>query len=286
MNPSRVVVGVDGSPLSQAAVAQAAHFASSRGMGLHVLHAFASDLPMLGFGALEDRSVLTDHGHRLVAAAAAQAHAAHPALDVTTSCHDGFASEALVSASRTAALVVLGAMGHGILSRAGVGAVAMQVVTHARCPVLVVGHETTGEPVPGGRVVAGVDLSEESLRALGVAFREAALTASHLEVVNVWQARSPQDPTLAQRSSWEDYAGHLEDAVEEALAGERVGHREVKVETLVVRGEPAEALVARSEGANLLVVASRGSGGFPGLHVGSTALRLMGHSACPVLVTR
>ena len=66
MSVNRVVVGVDGSPNSKAAVAQASHFASSRGMTLHVLHAFAPDLPMLGFGALSDRSVVTEHGQRLI----------------------------------------------------------------------------------------------------------------------------------------------------------------------------------------------------------------------------
>ena len=54
----------------------------------------------------------------------------------------------------------------------------------------------------------------------------------------------------------------------------------------IVRDEPVRTLVARSEGASLLVVGSRGSGGFTGLHVGSTALRLMGRSHCPILFSR
>ena len=110
-------------------------------------------LPMLGFGALSDRSVVTEHGEQLIADAAAWAHAAHPDLTVTRGLQDGYASEALVAASRTAALVVVGATGHGILSQASVGPTAMQVVTHSRCPVLVVGHETSGGPTPGGEVV-------------------------------------------------------------------------------------------------------------------------------------
>jgi nucleotide-binding universal stress UspA family protein len=286
MSVSRVVVGVDGSPLSKAAVAQAAHFASSRGMSLHVLHAFAVDLPMLGFGALADRDVVTQHGEMLVSNAAARAHSAHPDLTITKSLHDGYASKALVAASRTAALVVVGAMGHGILSQASVGAVAMQVVTHARCPVLVVGHETSGAPVSGGRVVVGVDGSEESLHALQAAYREAAVIGGLLDVVNVWQARSAADPTLSTSSSWGDYEAALEARVDAALADERRAHPNVKTEFEVIQGEPVAALVERTEGANLLVVGSRGSGGFPGLHVGSTALRLMGRSLSPILFIR
>jgi nucleotide-binding universal stress UspA family protein len=63
-------------------------------------------------------------------------------------------------------------------------------------------------------------------------------------------------------------------------------HPDVKVDYEVVRAAPVKALVERSEGASMLVVGSRGSGGFEGLHVGSTALQLMGRSHAPILVTR
>ena len=185
MAGSRVVVGVDGSPLSVSAVSHAARIASARGLDLVVLHAFAADLPMLGFGGGADRGEVDAHATRLLAEGTARAHAVDASLTVTTLVRDGFASQALVDASRTAALVVVGARGHGVLSRAGVGAVAMQVVTHARCPVLVVGHESAS--AGGGRVVVGVDGSKASLKALGAAFDEAALTGASLDVVHAWQ---------------------------------------------------------------------------------------------------
>ena len=282
-----VVVGVDGSPLSMAAVARAAQVASSRGLPLKVLHAFAPDLPMLGFGQLTDGSaVVSTHARRLVADGVARAHAVDPALTVTTAIRDGYASQALVDASRTASLVVVGAMGHGVLSRASVGAVAMQVVTHARCPVIVVGHETSGGSPATGRVVVGVDGSKPSLRALAAAFDEALRTGGTLDVVHAWEAHSATDPTLATDSSWSTYEANLEQIVESAIRTRRLEHPDVKVDYEVVRSEPVRALVDRTEGAALLVVGSRGSGGFPGLHVGSTALRLMGRSHCPLLFTR
>ena len=115
MSASRVVVGVDGSPLSMAAVSAAAQIASERGLPLHVLHAFAVDLPMLGFGELaKDSDVVSTHADRLVTQGVARAHAIDPSLTVTTAVRDGYASQALVDAARTAALVVVGAMGHGL----------------------------------------------------------------------------------------------------------------------------------------------------------------------------
>ncbi len=287
MGQGPVVVGVDGSPLAMAAVARAAQVASSRGLPLKVLHAFAPDLPMLGFGQLTDGSaVVSTHARRLVADGVARAHAVDPALTVTTAIRDGYASQALVDAARTASLVVVGAMGHGVLSRASVGAVAMQVVTHARCPVMVVGHETSGGAPATGRVVVGVDGSKPSLRALAAAFDEALRTGGTVDVVHAWEAHSATDPTLATDSSWSTYEANLEQIVESAIRTRRLEHPDVKVDYEVVRSEPVRALVDRTEGAALLVVGSRGSGGFPGLHVGSTALRLMGRSHCPLLFTR
>ncbi|MEO6791574.1 MAG: universal stress protein [Ornithinibacter sp.] len=286
MSSSRVVVGVDGSPLSQAAVARAAHFASDRAMSLHVVHAFAPDLPMLGFGALSDRGVILTNGQRLVGDAAARAHAIDPDLTVTTACRDGFASQALISASQTAALLVVGAMGEGVFSRAGAGAVAMQVVTHAKCPVLVVQHARDGSPTPGGRVVVGVDASPQSLRALGIGYREALVTGGSLDVVHAWQPSGAEDPTLQSTSSWQDYESRLGALIDGALAEHRAAGPGVSVEQEIVRDDPLKVLIDRSEGASMVVVGSRGSGGFPGLHVGSTALRLIGRAHAPILFTR
>lgn len=286
MNRSRVVVGVDGSPLSQTAVLQGAHFASTRGMTLHLLHAFAPDLPMLGFGELADHGAVTEHGRRLLRDATARAHSAHHDLTVTSSLTDGYASRALVASSHTAALVVVGVAGYGVLSRTSMGAVAMQVLTHAACPVLVVGHESAGAPISGGRIVVGVDGSESSLQAVRTAVREAAVLDGVVEVVHAWQARGSGDPTLASAASWEGYVAEIEHRVDAVAAEMRATYAETKVEVNVVRGDPVRALTARSDGASLLVVGSRGAGGFEGLHVGSTAMRIVGRSTCPVLVVR
>jgi len=148
MTQGRVVVGVDGSPLSMAAVTRAAQVASARGFSLHVLHAFAPDLPMLGFGELSDGSAMvSNHAKRLVADGVNRAHAVDPSLEVTTGIRDGYASQALVDASRSAALVVVGAMGHGVFSRASVGAVA-------QVPDLQVGLREVGL---GQETAAGTD---------------------------------------------------------------------------------------------------------------------------------
>jgi hypothetical protein len=68
-------------------------------------------------------------------------------------------------------------------------------------------------------------------------------------------------------------------AVAEAVPG-------IPVDGQVVDGFPALILMAEAESAQLAVVGSRGLGGFPGLRVGSVALALVAHAACPVVVIR
>ena len=105
-------------------------------------------------------------------------------------------------------------------------------------------------------------------------------------MLHAWEAHSASDPTLSTSSSWSTYEANLEKIVESAIATRRAENPDVKVDYEVVRSEPVQALVDRTEGAAMLVVGSRGSGGFPGLHVGSTALRLISRCHCPLLMTR
>ncbi|WP_405578407.1 universal stress protein [Streptomyces sp. NBC_01092] len=64
--------------------------------------------------------------------------------------------------------------------------------------------------------------------------------------------------------------------------GERYPGVEVRGEQ--VDGAPAAALLAAAHDAGLLVVGTRGTGGFPGLAVGSVALRMAAAALCPVVL--
>lgn len=51
-------------------------------------------------------------------------------------------------------------------------------------------------------------------------------------------------------------------------------------------GDPAEILIRESASAELLVLGHRGRGGFAELMLGSVAIKVATHAACPVLITR
>jgi nucleotide-binding universal stress UspA family protein len=58
---------------------------------------------------------------------------------------------------------------------------------------------------------------------------------------------------------------------------------DLEVSATVETGSATNVLIEASKGANTLVLGSRGAGGFADLVIGSTALHVAAHSACPVI---
>ncbi len=141
-----------------------------------------------------------------------------------------------------------------------------------------------------GRIVVGVDGSEGSLRALQWAIEDAGFRDAAVQAVTVWRGTEIDDdmalewatlPSLARldRASAEQAGQRLRQAVAEVLAD-----RPVRVDPIVVEGDPAEALCRRAAGADLLAVGSRGHGVVAGLLIGSVSLKCARHSPCPVAI--
>jgi nucleotide-binding universal stress UspA family protein len=83
--------------------------------------------------------------------------------------------------------------------------------------------------------------------------------------------------------------GLLHDAeriVETAVARARSTAPDIQVTGATITGAPVPLLIEQSRTAALVVVGDRGLGGFTGLLVGSVAVQLAAHAACPVLVAR
>lgn len=127
-------------------------------------------------------------------------------------------------------------------------------------------------------VTVGVDGSPESLKAADLAAEEARLRQCPLRVLHAL----PLMPHLLPAASRQRAArrGVLADA-QHVLA---VRHPDLSLRADQVHDVATVALVAAAEDAGLLVLAARGSGGFPGLRVGSTALHVAGRAGCPVVV--
>jgi nucleotide-binding universal stress UspA family protein len=195
-------------------------------------------------------------------------------------------SKALLDASSTADLLVVGSRGRGALSGL-LGSVSHQCVHHATCAVAVIPPNWPPERTPA-RIVVGVDGSTGSAGALRWALDEAERWASAVTVVHSWYTPYPVEPwgmavTPRDRKIFETGARTLiGDMVDLAVADGALRPKSLTVMSIEDASGPA--LVHASADTDLLVVGSRGRGGFAALLVGSTSLYCLHHAPCPVVI--
>jgi nucleotide-binding universal stress UspA family protein len=276
-----IVTGVDGSAESLDAVRWAARTACLRDAPLEIVHAL--DVPALLAGGVvpppdEMVDALRARGRRALRIARELA-AAQGVTGAVTRLDSDRAAQALVEASREAALLVVGSTGHGRLTSLLAGSVAAAVGTHGRCDTVVVRGDSWDEPGAAERpVVTGIDGSEAGARVLAAALTEARVRRAPLVVLHAWTDAPPPRPD--PRCVTEAGRRLLGDRLEGLDLGD------VVVEQVVVHAHPRRELIERSGAAQLVVLGDRGRGGFPGLLLGSTGQALLHHAACPVLLVR
>lgn len=182
--------------------------------------------------------------------------------------------------SRDATAVVLGSR-H--LSRAqevfGSASVAVPVMAHAHCPVVVVPEpeHVSQEPERPEYYVVGVDGSEHSAAAVDVAFEEAALRGAELRALFVWQ------PGMLRVFDEHGPQQECRRMLSEIVAGRRARYPEVDLRHELVVGHPVQVLTEASAHALGLVVGTRGRGGFTGMLLGSVSQGVLHHARCPVI---
>ena len=137
MNAFRIVVGVDGSDPSQAALEWAVTEARLRGGTVRAVTAWEYPPVTVGMEGL-----LGDPEMYPKAAAHRQEEALgrvdHGGVDVTGETVQGHAAAVLMRAAGDADLLVVGSRGIGGFTGLLLGSVSTQVLHHAPCPVLVV----------------------------------------------------------------------------------------------------------------------------------------------------
>jgi nucleotide-binding universal stress UspA family protein len=138
-------------------------------------------------------------------------------------------------------------------------------------------------------IVAAVDGSERSLRAVEWAAREAALRGSPLRIVSAAallpkMAEHQGGPHVATAT---DILRHNRDqALYTAAARVAEAAPGLLVSTDDLTGQPARAVADSGSGALMLVVGSRGLGGFTAMVLGSVSRYAASHASCPVAVVR
>ncbi|WP_432250368.1 universal stress protein [Streptomyces sanyensis] len=282
-----VVVGVDGSPESLAAVDWAAEEAQLRGLPLHIVHAWLwqpLDIPVL-----QNREAEEESARAVLREAEARVAQRHTGLDVTARIAPDTAVAALVSEAKRSALLCLGTRGHGALLGFLLGSYGQQVIATAAGPVVSVRAEDDEHLLSrGGDVVVGQQGSaEDSAEVLGFAFEAAAVRGVPLRAVRAWSL--PPVYTWSPGSlAMIDDAGGLEPlerkALQEALAPWRERFPDVEVTEHVEIGSAGQVLLDQAASAQLLVVGRRARRAPIGTRIGSAAHAVLHHARCPVAV--
>jgi nucleotide-binding universal stress UspA family protein len=287
-----LVVGVDGSEGSRAALIWSALEAHRRQLPLRIVAAAGLDAVMPATG-----SELWGHlwayqeswANDVVNEAADLARQTAPVEPQTAVYLKESAAIALQGEAESAGLLVVGSRGRGAAIASRLGSTAIVLTQQASCPVVVV----PGGPFDvetGGDVVVGVDGSQTSQRAVEFAVAEAALRKTGLTAVHAWTLpwlRSTlsirHEVVNVTRPAMQQEAAAV---LSESLAEIRQKHPAVPVVEQVVEERPAVALVEASHDAPLLVVGSRGRGGISGLLLGSVSHAVLHQAPCPVAVIR
>lgn len=286
---SKIVIGYDGSSESSHAAEWAAIEATRRHARLEVLTAFRP-YPA-GLPGVPEAGDYTDQwptvGRTMVDGMVGRLRDRHPELTVTGDFQLCDPRPALVRASRSALMTVVGNRGSGRLPEVLTGSVALHLAARGASPVAVVPN--TDIPATGP-VLVGVDPLGSSQPALDVAFDEAArrgvdliaVLAGDRVVAHQGFARRPVRPLPVELA--EDEA-----VLSEQLSGWADKYPDVRVRSMLMNGRPARCLaefaaLTGSEPPQLAVVGSRGHGSLAGLVLGSTSHELIAAGTGPVLV--
>ena len=143
-----IVVGVDGSDGSTAALEFAAEEAALRKAPLRIVAAW--DVPAAvygsGFTPAVDAGTLEALGGRmqeLAEEAAEKAKKLQPSIEVEAAAVAGQPADVLLERAAGAGLIVVGRRGLGGFKTLLLGSVSQQVVHHATCPVVVVNEPSS-----------------------------------------------------------------------------------------------------------------------------------------------
>lgn len=139
-----VVVGIDGSPLSESALGYAFEEASARGASLTAVHAWNDyDMRMLvsEVRVYFDYEPIKDTQTRLLAERLAGWQEKYPEVEVERVVVEDRPRHILLELSADAQLLVVGSRGRGGMSGLLLGSVSQALVHHAACPVMVVKPE-------------------------------------------------------------------------------------------------------------------------------------------------
>lgn len=281
-----VLVAVDGSEGSTAAVRYAAAEASRLGADLRILHVAPDYLPIAALYPMP-LPFTPDEFHATGEAVLADAlRVAQELMDparITTRLAGGDRVFGILDAAGTARIVVLGNDRVPLLQRLAVGSTVGNVAARAQVPVVAVPSGWTPRSAFRRIVVAVKQYDAAPLGLIDAALERAEAQRSSLQIVHVWDFPEAYGDLVVGMMNFKEWAETVDHRLREDAADVLAKHPDVEVQVVARYGQPAKVLQELSADADLLVVARRAHA-FPVGHFGSTGRALLSESRCPVEV--
>jgi nucleotide-binding universal stress UspA family protein len=187
----------------------------------------------------------------------------------------------LIDESKGKRMVVVGCRGRGTVERLTLGSVSSGLLHHAHCPVAVI-HKEHAEPDVHAPILLGVDGSPTSELATAIAFDEATHRRAPLIAMHAWADHL----TSGMHLNWTIDEQEGAELLGERLAGWRDRYPDVSVTSTLSEQDAGRWLVNHSDKAQLIVVGSHGRGGFTGMLLGSVSSTVAHAAEVPVIVAR
>lgn len=273
MTSATVTVGVDTTPGSLDAVAWAIGECRARSADLVLMHAPDRADAALTPGATTSDDPLHDVAQAVLDVHRSVAEQVAGDIPISSVVSDQSAAQALIEASRTASLVVLGSRGPVGFGESALGSVAHRVAVHVHCPVVVVPHSSIPtSTVPSRRIVVGVADTVAGRKALAFASDRAAREGATLVLV--------RSSLTASETETSDAVPLLEAARDEV----RRTHPDVVVETVAAASDPVAAVLDQAVRADLVVLGCHHSDDRWNSRLGAVPVGVLARVSRPVVL--
>lgn len=282
-----VLVAVNGSDGSLAAVRYGAALAARAGCDLQILHVAPTYLPISGLvptagtvGIDEFESV----GREILTMSAEPAYTILPRDRVTTRLELGYRVPTVIEEAAHARLLVVGDDRTPIIERITVGGFIGAVAARTPVPLVSVPAGWTDEPKDGAerRVVLAIkDPQRIPFELLRAGFQAAADRDATLEIIHVWDLPTGYGALVTSLMDDPAVQTMIERSIRHLAFPLREEFPDVSYTTSSRYGQPAHILYEEGRNADLLLLARRAHG-FPFGHFGATGRALLREGTCPI----
>ncbi|MEO6309434.1 MAG: universal stress protein, partial [Leifsonia sp.] len=272
-----IIVGIDGSAPSRAAVRWSIERAAATGEDVVLVHVVDDEWGVVSYRLLDEVRV---EAKALAAAEAANARSIDPRVNVTTILREGNPMSELIAAAESADLVVVGTHKTGFVRGRVFGSRSLQLAGGSPAPVAIIPEFSTRTR---HGVVVGVNGTAASHAAIAFAADEAHRLGEELILVGAWAGPDDTETNEAWRRLTSVVKSGVESVLVDARAQIAPANDELRIRVREVNRPAAEALVDAAASATLLVIGSSRRPGAP-TTLGPVAHDVLINLAAPTVV--